>query len=170
MKGLKLKVQPNPWKEYNGSHPPLFWQQKPQNDKAEAFNFKPNKTWARLSSILKTKYDRWRGTSSSSSNKKTHSENKNKQNPFQFHAHYEAPWMATSYSSFTGKPKLSIFPNFSFFFLSVFINLWLKMWQFVGMGIYSFLVVCFYTFLGLFLGNRTAEITLTSIFSFMVIY
>jgi len=38
------------------------------------------------------------------------------------------------------------------------------------MGIYSFLVVCFYTFLGLFLGNRTAEITLTSIFSFMVIY
>ncbi|AES61552.1 putative protein S-acyltransferase [Medicago truncatula] len=41
--------------------------------------------------------------------------------------------------------------------------------QFVGMGIYSFLVVCFYTFLGLFLGNRTAEITLTSIFSFMAI-
>jgi palmitoyltransferase len=61
-------------------------------------------------------------------------------------------------------------PIFHFFFLSVFINLWLKMWQFVGMGIYSFLVVCFYTFLGLFLGNRTAEITLTSIFSFMVIY
>lgn len=41
--------------------------------------------------------------------------------------------------------------------------------QFVGMAIYTFLVVCFYTFLGLFLGNRTAEMTLTFIFSFMAI-
>ncbi|CAL5208778.1 unnamed protein product [Lathyrus oleraceus] len=41
--------------------------------------------------------------------------------------------------------------------------------QFVGIGIYSFLLVCFYTFLGLFLGNRIAEITLTFIFSFMAI-
>ncbi|KAJ1425593.1 Palmitoyltransferase, DHHC domain [Sesbania bispinosa] len=41
--------------------------------------------------------------------------------------------------------------------------------QFVGMAVYSFLVVCFYTFLGLFLGNRTAEITLTLIYSFVAI-
>ncbi|GLT31769.1 hypothetical protein SLA2020_064790 [Shorea laevis] len=39
--------------------------------------------------------------------------------------------------------------------------------QFVGMGVYSILVVAFYTFLGLFLGNRIAEITVTSIFSFV---
>ncbi|GMN52183.1 hypothetical protein TIFTF001_021329 [Ficus carica] len=37
--------------------------------------------------------------------------------------------------------------------------------QMVGMAIYSFLVVAFYTFLGLFLGNRTAEITVTTLFS-----
>lgn len=39
----------------------------------------------------------------------------------------------------------------------------------VGMAVYSFLVVAFYTFLGLFLGNRIAEFTVTSIFSFVVI-
>ncbi|CAN1356282.1 Protein S-acyltransferase 18 [Linum perenne] len=37
--------------------------------------------------------------------------------------------------------------------------------QIVGMAIYSFLVVSFYLFLGLFLGNRVAEITVTSLFS-----
>ncbi|KAG2402473.1 Protein S-acyltransferase [Vigna angularis] len=37
--------------------------------------------------------------------------------------------------------------------------------QFVGAAVYAFLVVCFYTFLGLFLGNRTAELTLTLAFS-----
>ncbi|XP_030497605.1 protein S-acyltransferase 18 [Cannabis sativa] len=37
--------------------------------------------------------------------------------------------------------------------------------QIVGMAIFSFLVVAFYAFLGLFLGNRTAEITVTTIFS-----
>lgn len=42
--------------------------------------------------------------------------------------------------------------------------------QIVGMAVYSFLVVAFYTFLGLFLGNRTAEITVTSTFSFVVIF
>lgn len=36
------------------------------------------------------------------------------------------------------------------------------------MVVYVFLVVFFYTFLGLFLGNRVAEITVTTIFSFMV--
>ncbi|KDP28346.1 hypothetical protein JCGZ_14117 [Jatropha curcas] len=41
--------------------------------------------------------------------------------------------------------------------------------QIVGMAIYSFLVVSFYTFLGLFLGNRTAEITATTIFSFVAV-
>jgi len=40
----------------------------------------------------------------------------------------------------------------------------------VGMAIYSFLVVFFYTFLGLFLGNRIAEITITTLFSFVVMY
>lgn len=40
----------------------------------------------------------------------------------------------------------------------------------VGMAVYSFLVVAFYTFLGLFLGNRIAEITVTTIFSFVVMY
>ncbi|PON43240.1 Zinc finger, DHHC-type, palmitoyltransferase [Parasponia andersonii] len=39
--------------------------------------------------------------------------------------------------------------------------------QMVGMAIYSFLVVAFYTFLGLFLGNTSAEITLTTLFSFL---
>ncbi|XWS76735.1 hypothetical protein CRYUN_Cryun01aG0203300 [Craigia yunnanensis] len=38
--------------------------------------------------------------------------------------------------------------------------------QMVGMAVYSFLVVAFYTFLGLLLGNRIAEITVTTIFSF----
>ncbi|KAK2649843.1 hypothetical protein Ddye_017332 [Dipteronia dyeriana] len=37
--------------------------------------------------------------------------------------------------------------------------------QMVGAAIYSFLVVAFYTFLGLFLGNRIAEITVTTLFS-----
>ncbi|XP_062084765.1 protein S-acyltransferase 18 [Humulus lupulus] len=37
--------------------------------------------------------------------------------------------------------------------------------QIVGMAIFSFLVVAFYAFLGLFLGNRTAEITVTTLFS-----
>ncbi|KAG4983268.1 hypothetical protein JHK87_028017 [Glycine soja] len=37
--------------------------------------------------------------------------------------------------------------------------------QFVGAAVYGFMVVCFFTFLGLFLGNRTAEITLTLTFS-----
>ncbi|KAJ7973153.1 S-acyltransferase [Quillaja saponaria] len=41
--------------------------------------------------------------------------------------------------------------------------------QFVGIAIYSFLVVTFYTFLGLFLGNRIAEITVTVLFSFVAI-
>ncbi|XP_061368056.1 protein S-acyltransferase 18 [Gastrolobium bilobum] len=41
--------------------------------------------------------------------------------------------------------------------------------QFVGMAVYSFLVVCFYTFLGLFLGNRIAEITFTLMFSLVAI-
>ncbi|KAK3194418.1 hypothetical protein Dsin_025728 [Dipteronia sinensis] len=37
--------------------------------------------------------------------------------------------------------------------------------QMVGAAIYSFLLVAFYTFLGLFLGNRIAEITVTTLFS-----
>ncbi|KAE8681679.1 Protein S-acyltransferase 18 [Hibiscus syriacus] len=41
--------------------------------------------------------------------------------------------------------------------------------QMVGMAIYSFLVVVFYTFLGLLLGNRTAEITVTTLFSFVAL-
>ncbi|XP_022967075.1 protein S-acyltransferase 18-like isoform X2 [Cucurbita maxima] len=41
--------------------------------------------------------------------------------------------------------------------------------QIVAMAIYSFLVAAFYTFLGLFLGNRTAEIAITTIFSFVAI-
>lgn len=36
------------------------------------------------------------------------------------------------------------------------------------MAVFCFLVVAFYVFLGLFLGNRVAEITVTSIFSFVV--
>lgn len=39
----------------------------------------------------------------------------------------------------------------------------------VGISVYSFLVVTFYTFLGLFLGNRIAEITVTTIFTFVAI-
>ncbi|KAG9459978.1 hypothetical protein H6P81_004486 [Aristolochia fimbriata] len=38
--------------------------------------------------------------------------------------------------------------------------------QIVGMAVYSFLVVAFYTFLGPFLGNRVAENTILSLFSF----
>lgn len=38
----------------------------------------------------------------------------------------------------------------------------------VGIAVYSFLVVAFYTFSGLFLGNKIAEITVTAIFSFVV--
>ncbi|CAK7348543.1 unnamed protein product [Dovyalis caffra] len=41
--------------------------------------------------------------------------------------------------------------------------------QMVGMAVYSFLVVAFYTFLGLFLGNRIAEITVTTIFTFVAV-
>ncbi|KAF3944122.1 hypothetical protein CMV_029386 [Castanea mollissima] len=41
--------------------------------------------------------------------------------------------------------------------------------QMVGMAIYSFLVVFFYTFLGLFLGNRIAEITITTLFSIVAL-
>uniref|UniRef100_A0A5B7BJH6 S-acyltransferase n=1 Tax=Davidia involucrata TaxID=16924 RepID=A0A5B7BJH6_DAVIN len=41
--------------------------------------------------------------------------------------------------------------------------------QMVGMAVYSFLVVAFYCFLGLFLGNRIAEITVTTIFSFVAL-
>ncbi|KAK8702325.1 hypothetical protein V6N13_020686 [Hibiscus sabdariffa] len=41
--------------------------------------------------------------------------------------------------------------------------------QIVGMAIYSFLVVAFYTFLGLLLGNRIAEITVTTLFSFVAL-
>ncbi|KAJ4727927.1 S-acyltransferase [Melia azedarach] len=41
--------------------------------------------------------------------------------------------------------------------------------QIVGMAVYSFLVVAFYTFLGLFLGSRIAEITVTTVFSFVAI-
>uniref|UniRef100_F6HZF8 S-acyltransferase n=1 Tax=Vitis vinifera TaxID=29760 RepID=F6HZF8_VITVI len=41
--------------------------------------------------------------------------------------------------------------------------------QIVGMAIYAFLVVSFYCFLGLFLGNRIAEITVTTVFSFVAL-
>ncbi|XP_059659282.1 protein S-acyltransferase 18 [Cornus florida] len=41
--------------------------------------------------------------------------------------------------------------------------------QMVAMAIYSFLVTSFYCFLGLFLGNTTAEITVTTIFSFVAL-
>ncbi|WOG87201.1 hypothetical protein DCAR_0206424 [Daucus carota subsp. sativus] len=41
--------------------------------------------------------------------------------------------------------------------------------QIVGMSIFSFLVVAFYCFLGLFLGNRSAEISVTTIYSFVVL-
>ncbi|KAG4115723.1 hypothetical protein ERO13_D12G123300v2 [Gossypium hirsutum] len=41
--------------------------------------------------------------------------------------------------------------------------------QMVGMAVFSFLVVAFYTFLGLLLGNRIAEITITTIFSFVAL-
>lgn len=39
----------------------------------------------------------------------------------------------------------------------------------VGIAVFSFLVVMFYTFLGLFLGNRIAEITVTTVFSFVAV-
>ncbi|RAL45108.1 hypothetical protein DM860_015514 [Cuscuta australis] len=39
--------------------------------------------------------------------------------------------------------------------------------QIVGMSVFFFLVAAFYCFLGLFLGNRIAEIAITSIFSFV---
>lgn len=42
--------------------------------------------------------------------------------------------------------------------------------QIVGMAVFSFLVVDFYVFLGLLLGSRAAEITVTTIFSFVVNY
>ncbi|KAL5700420.1 protein S-acyltransferase [Ranunculus cassubicifolius] len=38
--------------------------------------------------------------------------------------------------------------------------------QIVGMAVYSFIVVAFYAFLGLFLGNRIVEITVITLFSF----
>ncbi|RYQ89547.1 protein S-acyltransferase 18 isoform X2 [Arachis ipaensis] len=41
--------------------------------------------------------------------------------------------------------------------------------QVVGVAVYSVLVACFYAFLGIFLGNRTAEITLIVIFSLVAI-
>ncbi|XP_039007491.1 protein S-acyltransferase 18-like [Hibiscus syriacus] len=41
--------------------------------------------------------------------------------------------------------------------------------QMVGMAIYSFVVVAFYTFLGLLFGNRIAEITVTTLFSFLAL-
>ncbi|RZC89149.1 hypothetical protein C5167_030842 [Papaver somniferum] len=41
--------------------------------------------------------------------------------------------------------------------------------QIVGIAIFSFLVVAFYAFLGLFLGNKTLEITITSVFSVVVV-
>ncbi|XP_057964921.1 protein S-acyltransferase 18 isoform X2 [Malania oleifera] len=41
--------------------------------------------------------------------------------------------------------------------------------QIVGMAVYSFLVVAFYTFQGLFLGNRIAEITVTTLYSFVAV-
>ncbi|TYH38947.1 hypothetical protein ES332_D12G146000v1 [Gossypium tomentosum] len=41
--------------------------------------------------------------------------------------------------------------------------------QMVGMAVFSFLVVAFYTFLGLLLGNRIPEITITTMFSFVAL-
>lgn len=41
--------------------------------------------------------------------------------------------------------------------------------QMVGMAVFSFLVVAFYTFLGLLLGNRIPEITISTIFSFVAL-
>ncbi|KAI3905374.1 hypothetical protein MKX01_040065 [Papaver californicum] len=41
--------------------------------------------------------------------------------------------------------------------------------QIVGIAIFSFLVVTFYVFLGLFLGHNTLEITITSVFSVVVV-
>ncbi|XP_030539595.1 protein S-acyltransferase 18 isoform X2 [Rhodamnia argentea] len=40
--------------------------------------------------------------------------------------------------------------------------------QVIGMAVFSFLVVAFYVFLGLLLGSRAAEITVTTMFSFVV--
>ncbi|KAL6968730.1 protein S-acyltransferase [Sarracenia purpurea var. burkii] len=45
----------------------------------------------------------------------------------------------------------------------------LLIFQIVGMALYSFLVVAFYCFLGLFLGNRIAETVITTIFSFVAL-
>ncbi|XP_010241438.1 PREDICTED: protein S-acyltransferase 18 [Nelumbo nucifera] len=41
--------------------------------------------------------------------------------------------------------------------------------QIVGMAVYSFLVVNFYAFLGPYLGNRTVEITVVTLFSFVAL-
>ncbi|PHT59761.1 Protein S-acyltransferase 18 [Capsicum baccatum] len=41
--------------------------------------------------------------------------------------------------------------------------------QIVGMSVFCFLLVAFYCFFGLLLGNRVAEITLTSVYSFVAI-
>ncbi|KAL6223332.1 hypothetical protein ACLB2K_006719 [Fragaria x ananassa] len=41
--------------------------------------------------------------------------------------------------------------------------------QMVGIAVFSFLVVMFYTFLGLSLGNRIAEISVTTVFSFVAV-
>ncbi|KAG9148941.1 hypothetical protein Leryth_023762 [Lithospermum erythrorhizon] len=41
--------------------------------------------------------------------------------------------------------------------------------QIVGMAVFCFLVVCFYCFLGLFLGNRVARIIVLTAFSFVVL-
>lgn len=66
----------------------------------------------------------------------------------------------------------ALYPNaLTFVFMNQYINIIdLETMQMVGMAIYSFLVVFFYTFLGLFLGNRIAEITITTLFSFVVMY
>ncbi|KAF9618061.1 hypothetical protein IFM89_000012 [Coptis chinensis] len=41
--------------------------------------------------------------------------------------------------------------------------------QIVGMAVYSFILVAFYAFLGPFLGNRVAEITILTLFSFVAV-
>lgn len=40
--------------------------------------------------------------------------------------------------------------------------------QIVGMSVFSLLVAAFYCFLGIFLGNKRAEIAVTTVFSFAV--
>ncbi|KAL3517342.1 hypothetical protein ACH5RR_019931 [Cinchona calisaya] len=42
--------------------------------------------------------------------------------------------------------------------------------QIVGMSVFSLLVAAFYCFLGLFLGNTSAEITITTVFSFAALF